>query len=209
MSFTPVVAKDANNASQSFGAFQDAASVNYSAVSLDSTRPTYRASASFTPFGTADLTLLSIQGSATKTIRITRILMTGSSTALGSTLFGLQRTSTIGAGGTAVSPTVAKLDTNSAAATAVVKHFTTAAQSQGTAVGGLLSSFQLFTTTVTTPTVAWAEAQTIFPEKGYVAGQAIVLRGTADFLEVQNLNGGNVKAGSILQYMVEWVEDAS
>ncbi len=204
-----IVVRDGNNAAQNVASFPDLAGNNYSGVSLDSSGQIYRASASFTPFGTSDLTLISIKGSATKTVRIKRIMLGGSSTALGSILMGIQRTSTVGTGGTAVLPTVAKLDTGSATATATVTHFTTAAQSVGTPVGGPLSSFQLFTTTVTTPTVAFCEMQMIFPERGVTIGQGLVLRGTADFIEIQNLNAGNVKAGSILQYMVEWAEDAS
>lgn len=209
MALSTLTVRDGNNAAQTIPTMADLAGNLMPMNSLDSAQQVYRASASFTPVGTSDLTLVSIKGSSTKTVRIRRILLGGSSTALGSILMGLQRTSTVGTGGTAVLPTVAKLDTSSATATATVTHFTTAAQSQGTAVGGTLSQFQLFTTTVTTPTVAWAEAQCIFPERGATIGQALVLRGTADFIEIQNLNAGNVKAGSILQYMVEWVEDAS
>lgn len=209
MAFTPVIARDGNNAAQSMAAFQDLANVNYPAVSLDSNQQVYRASASFTPQATAAVTVISIAGSASKTVRIRRILLGGSATALSSTLFILQRSSALGAGGTAVPPTVAKLDTQSATAVALVNHYTTTLKAAGTGVGGPLSSFQLFQTTVTTPTVAYAEPLLCFPERGAQGGQSIVLRGAADFLEIQNANGGNLAAGSILQYMIEWVEDAS
>jgi hypothetical protein len=188
---------------------QDAQSNSMQLVGLDSNIPTYRAASSFTPQATAGVTVLSIQGSATKTIRIKRILIGGSATALSATLFKLVKTSALGVGGTIVSPTVAKLDSGSAAATAVVSHYTTTLKAAGTAIDGDLSDFQLFQTTVTTPTVAFAEMQSAFPEKGAVMGQAIVLRGTAQFIEVQNANAGNLAAGSILQYVVEWTEDNS
>lgn len=209
MPFTPVVARDGNNATQSMGALQDSAGVNYPLVSMDSAMPTYRVAASFTPQATAAVTVLSIQGSATKTIRIKRVLLGGSATALSSTLFRLVKTSALGAGGTVVTPTVAKLDSSSVAATAVVSHYTTSLKAAGTAIDGDLADFQLFQTTVTTPTVAYAEMQAAFPEKGAVIGQSIVLRGTSQFLEVQNANGGNLAAGSILQYVIEWQEDDS
>lgn len=210
MSYLPIAVRDGNNAAQNMGAFQDASLVNYSAVMMDSTRPTYRVAANFTPQPTGAVTLISIQGSASKTIRIKRILVQGSITGgVASTLFGLQRTSALGAGGTTVSPTVAKMDTLSATASAVVSHYTTTLKAAGTPVGGPLSTIQLFSTTAVTPTVAWADGQMMFPEKGAPIGQALVLRGVADFVEVQNLNAGNLGTNQTISYMVEWEEDAS
>lgn len=209
MAFTPVSVKDGNGSAQSMANFQDASGNNQPVISLDSQRATYRASANFTPTATAAVTVLSIQGSATKTVRIKRILLSGVSTALSSSTLQLQRTSALGAGGTIVSPTVAKLDTGSAAATAVVSHYTSTAKAAGTGVGGPITTWQQFTTTVTTPTVAWAESQMPFPEKGAPIGQAIVLRGTADFLEIQNVTPANLGAGTVYAYTVEWEEDAS
>src|SRR6266545_1587323 len=110
MAFTPVVARDGNNAAQSMAALQDLSSVNYPQVGMDSTQQTYRASASFTPTATAGVALFNIQGSATKTIRIKRIMLGGVATALSDTLFTMRKVSALGAGGTAVTPTIAKLD---------------------------------------------------------------------------------------------------
>ena len=210
MALTPIIVRDGNNAAQSMDALQDAAGVNMSVVSLDSTRPTYRASANFTPLVTAAVALISIKGSASKTIRIKRILVGGVSTALSASVLQLQRTSSVGTGGTIVTPTVSKLDTGSAAATAIVQHYTTAAQSAGVAVGGPISTQLITTSTVTTPTVGnFGTPQAMFPEFGAPVGQAIVLRGAADILEIQNVAPTNLGAGSVLTYMVEWEEDAS
>jgi len=210
MAFTPVIARDGNNAAQSMAAFQDAASINYAGMSLDSTRQVYRASANFTPQATAGVTVITITGSATKTVRIKRLLLGGVSTALSASVFALQRTSALGAGGTLVAPTVGKLDTLSAAATAVVNHWTTSLKAAGTPVGGPLSTQLITTSTVTTPTVALAGVpQAMFPEFGAPIGQAIVLRGVADILEVQNIAPTNLGAGTVLTYMVEWEEDGS
>ena len=209
MAFTPIVARDGNNVAQSIGAFQDAAGVNYSAMSLDSAIPTYRAAANFTPQATGAVTVISIQGSATKTIRIKRIGISGVSTANGQNVYALQRTSALGAGGTTVNPTVAKLDTNSATATAVVAHYTTSLKAAGTGVGGPLSTANVQTCVTAVPTVMVPSATQLFPEFGVPAGQAIVLRGAADFLEVQNLAAANLAAGTVLSYFVEWTEDAS
>ena len=209
MAYTPVVALDGNNAAQSMGALQDASGNNFPQVNLDSNRPTYRAAASFTPFATAALTVVKLTGSASKTVRVKRILLGGTATALSNTLFKLIRVSAIGAGGTAVNPTVAKNDTASAAATAVATHYTTAANAADTTAEGPLSCFNLFQSTVTTPTVAFCEPQCVYPERGAPAGQSIILRTTSEILAITCFNGGNMAAGSILQYAIEWEEDNS
>lgn len=209
MAFTPVVARDGNNAAQNMAALQDLAGVNYPQVGSDSTQQTYRAAGSFTPLVTAALTIISLKGSATKTVRVKRILLGGTATALSNTLFKLIRVSAIGAGGTGVNPTIAKNDTRSAAATAVATHYTTAANAADTTAEGPLSCFNLFQSTVTTPTVAFCEPQVVYPERGAPGGQSIILNGVAEFLAITNFNGGNMAAGSIIQYAIEWVEDAS
>lgn len=208
MAFTPVVAKDGNNAAQNMAALQDLAGVNYSQVGLDSTQQTYRASASFTPFATAPLALVTIIGSATKTVRIKRILIGGVATALADTLFRLTRVSVIGTGGTVVAPTISKNDSGTATATAVVQHYTTAAQSTGT-VGSTLSHWRQFIATVTTPATAYVNpTYQVFPECG-VGGQSLVLRGVAEMIQIENFNAGNLGAATVLEYVIEWVEDGS
>ena len=209
MALTPLVIRDGNNAAQSVVAFQDGAGYNLSAVSLDSSRATYRAAANFTPQATAAVTIISIQGSATKTVRIKRIGLSGVSTGAGQNVYALQRTSALGAGGTAVNPTVAKVDTLDAAATAVVAHYTTSLKAAGTGVGGPLSTSNVQTCVTAVPTTGVLPVTQLFPEFGVPSGKAIVLRGTADFLEIQNLAGTNLAAGTVLNYFVEWEEDGS
>lgn len=206
---TSITYKDGNNASGTTGSLPDLAGNNAPTVSLDNGRQVYRASASFTPQATAGVTVVSLQGSATKTVRVHRVMIGGAATALSDTLFGLIRTSALGAGGTTVNPTIAKLDTSSATATAVPAHYTATLKAAGTPVGGNISTIRLFQDTVTTPTVASREASLLFPERGAVIGQAIVLRGVAEFIEIQNQNAGNLAAGTVLEYVIEWSEDGS
>ena len=212
MAFTPLAAKDGNQVAQNMGAFQDASGNNFPAVSLDSNRAYYRASASFVPVTTGALTLIQVQGSATKTIRITRVFMSGSTvTAVASMVAYTQITSTAGTTGTAVAPTIAKLDQGSATATAVVNHFTTAAQTVGTLIGGPLSFFTLPLPITAVPTAAQPATTpyVVFPEAGVPIGQAIVLRGTAQYFNVVNSAPANFANAPVLQYTVEWTEDAS
>lgn len=216
MALVPLVVRDGNNAAQSQEMLQgvSGAGNNIPVVSLDSTRVTYRASANFTPQATAAVTIITITGSATKTVRIKRLFMGGVSTAVSISTYQLQRTSALGAGGTLVAPTVAFLDRGAgatyAAATAVVNHWTTTLKATGTAVGGPITTRQVGTNVVTTPATAWIEAYApLFPEGGSTIGSAIVLRGAADILEVQNVTPTNLGAGTVLAYFVEWEEDNS
>ena len=216
MALSPLVVRDGNNAAQNQEMLQGVSGSgnNIPLVSMDSTRVTYRVAAQFTPTATAGVTLFSITGSATKTVRIMRIMVGGVSTALSDrAILALQRTSALGAGGTTVSPTVALLDRGAsasyAAATAVVSHYTTTLKAAGTGVGGYLAVQRVFTDTVTTPTVASREDLVLFPERGVAIGSAIVLRGASDYLECQNINASDLAAGTVLNYMVEWIEDAS
>jgi hypothetical protein len=210
MALPTAVVRDANNAAQSVASLADLASNIMPMHSLDSSQQVYRASANFTPTATAGVVLFSIQGSATKTVRIRRITIGGVSTALSASVIALQKVSALGAGGTIVSPTIAKLDSGSAAATAVVSHYTSTLKATGTPMGGPLSTQLITTSTVTTPTVALAGVpQVLFPEGGAPIGQAIVLRGAAEYLEVMNVTPTNLAAGTVLNYVVEWIEDGS
>lgn len=207
---TSLAVKDANNASQTLTTLTNPAGDQRYSVSVDAAgEAVYRVSANFTPQATAAVTLVSVTGSATKTVRIRRILIGGVSTANAQSIFALQRTTALGAGGTTVTPTVAKLDSGTvAASTAVVSHYTATLKAAGTASGGPLATFQVFTNVVTTPTLTPAQVMA-FPELGAPIGSAIVLRGTGDFLELQNVTPTNLSSGTVLFYTIEWAEDAS
>lgn len=211
MAYTPVTVLDGNSASKSMGAFQDASSVNYPAVSLDSNMPHYRASGTFTPATASALTMIKLTGSATKTVRVTRVMVGGTATGMAAPVFKLIRVSALGAGGTAVNPTVAKLDTGAAAATAVATHYTTTVLAADTTSEGALCHCIVGMPITAVPTTTSPEQTMIFPERGAGAlgGQAIVLRGTTEILAVTNVSPANLAAGTVLTYTLEWREDAS
>lgn len=215
MAFTPLVVKDGNNASQNIQAFQDASSNSAQAVSLDSTQATYRTGALFTPFATAPVTFFSIIGSATKTVRVKRIGVWIVATANASLGVTLNKGTALGTGGTVVSPAITKMDSGSAAATAVVKHYTTAAQSAATGSTTAILSTANLTGNLVAETVQIYAPQAInvlFPESG-VGGQALVLRGTAEIIELQlslgQSGGANGPPAMQMGYFVEFVEDGS
>lgn len=209
MAITPIIVRDGNNAAQSMSALQDGAGYNSTTVSLDTGRATYRAAGNFTPQATGAVTLISIQGSATKTVRIKRIGVGGVATANVQQIFQLLKTSALGAGGTAVAPTVTPLDSASPAGTAVVQHYTTTLKATGTAIGGPLTMANVQLSVTAVPTVGVLPVTQMFPEFGAPVGQAIVLRGTSQYLEVQNVLAANLGAGSVLCYFIEWEEDNS
>jgi hypothetical protein len=189
---------------------QDPGNVQAYIVSLDRAGAAmYRASATFTPQATAAVTLITVTGSATKTVRIKRILVSGVSAANATVPFQIIRSTALGAGGTAVPPTVGKLDSGTvAAATAVVNHYTSTLKAAGTSTGiGPLAVGRIFTSVVTTPTLAPVPS-VLFPEMGGPINQAIVLRGASDFLEIQNTNAGNLSGSTVLDYVIEWSETA-
>lgn len=207
MALSTLTARDGNNQAVTIPGMADLAGNISPGYTLDNARQTYRATASFTPFATAALALITIQGSASKTVRIQRICLGGVATALADTLFRMTRLTALGTGGTVVAPAISKHDTASATATAVVQHYTTAAQSVGTATN-VLKTWRQFIGTVTTPATAWIQEQVLFPE-GPAQGQNLVLRGVGDFIQIENLNAGNLGAATVLEYTIEWVEDAS
>ena len=216
MPITPLIVRDGNNAVQNQEMLQgiSGSGNNIPVHSLDTTRVTYRASANFTPQATAAVTIITVTGSATRTVRIKRLFMGGVSTAVSSSVYALQRTSALGAGGTLVAPTVAFLDRGAAAgyaaATAIVNHWTTTLKATGTVIGGPISTRAVGTNVVTTPATAWIEPLApLLPEAGMPVGSAIVLRGVAEILEVQNVTPANLGAGTVLYYTVEWEEDLS
>lgn len=209
MAITPIIVRDGNNAAQSISAFQDPSGYNASCFSLDTGRATYRAAANFSPQVTGAVTVLSIQGSATKTVRIKRIGLSGVSTGAGQNVYLLQKTSALGAGGTTVTPTATPLDSASPAATAVVQHYTTTLKAAGTPIGGPLSAANVQTCVTAVPTTGVPAQTLLFPEAGAPIGQAIVLRGAAQYLEVQNAAAANLAAGTVLCYFVDWEEDNS
>lgn len=206
-----ITVTDGAGASRGLATLTDPAGIQHPVNSLDEAgTAVYRASATFTPQATAGVTLITFTGSATKTCRIRRILLGGHSTANAETTVALQRTTALGAGGTAVVPNPAKVDSGTiAAATGVVSHYTTTLKAAGTATGvGPLTTTEFFTGVITTPTVA-IPMQQIWPDVGSPIGQALVVRGVADFIEVQNTNAGNLSAATVLSYAIEWIEDNS
>lgn len=179
-------------------------------VMTEGQKATYTASVTgFSPVASAT-DILNIFGSSSKTIRITRIEISGTTSAATAAVNDLQviKRSTAGTLGSAVltALTAVPHDSASAAASATISTVGTANYTTlGTSVGILQArkfTCQLATATATdfpiVPPTIWS-----FTER---SEQGIVLRGATQQLAL-NWNGGAVPAGCSLDISVTWTEE--
>lgn len=165
--------------------------------------PTYAASAkAIVPIASTTQPTFSIQGSASKTIKITKMSISVSATT-GTALptsVSLQRYSSI-TGGTPVAITAGLYDTANAAATAVIQNWTAAPTI--VAVGGPLASQRLNWTTAgaTVGNTTMYKAEFTFGNVN--STQELTLRGTAQWVGLLLTAVGTTPVADIY---VEWVE---
>lgn len=168
----------------------------------DGYKRTYAASwAAFTPAATPT-NILSITGSATKTIRILRIGISATQTTAGIINVQLNKLSSALTGGTPVAPTgIVPFDSASPAATATPRTYS-ANTTGGGAVVGFIKNVKL-----TVPVVAVlgaAQNEYVFDfTKNY--SQDVVIRGTSEVVSL-TLLGVTLTGGSI-SIWVEWTEE--
>ena len=170
----------------------------------------YRASILFTLGVATPTEVVVMQGSATKTIRLTKINVQGWSTTAGVMKWKLSRRTSAGTLGSAVLtaiPTQGKSDSGTVASpTLTISTVGTANYTTVGTLGAILDcgvvGFNL--AAQINNTIPWE------PTKG--AAQAFVLRGTSDWLTLDggaDAGGDAVPAGGVALITVEWVEDAS
>ena len=178
---------------------QDLYSWGNNALSVSQTdlnKPTYSATNIFTAANLAT-DIFTVTGSATKTIRINKLIISGTQTTAGVASIFLLRRSTANTLGTSTTLTNTTHDSQNAAATAIVRSYT-ANPTLGTLVGNI-KTHKLFI-----PTTTGAPEQDFF-EWGTRPGQCIVLRGINEVFSV-NLNGVTF-AGNSISISVEWTEE--
>lgn len=164
---------------------------------------TYRATYKNLSVGTAATTnIATIAGSATKTVKVTSIKISGTiATTAENYDAQVNRQSAADTGGTATTAATIDLnDTNNGAATAAAPKFYTAAPTAGTLVAAICSRKIFFP-------VAPAEAQQyeLLPQAA-PGKQGITLRGTSDVLAV-TLNGATPAHASSVDIEFEWTEE--
>lgn len=158
-------------------------------------KPTYSATKNIGVAGSAT-NICQLRGSATRTVRLRRILLSGTAAAVQSELIGIQKYSTAFAGNGA-STTAVPWDSQAAAASAAVESWT-ANPTAGTLVGSLIDPFFTWnnaTTGVGAPLVL------TFGERG----SAAVLRGVAQSITV-NMNA-NPGTSNFVSCTFEWTEE--
>ena len=147
--------------------------------------------------------IFTLTGSATRNIKVRRIVVDGIKTATSHEVVQIIKRSTANTGGTSTTPAAVPHDSTNAAATAVARAYT-ANPTLGTAVGTILAKRVVFK--AQTPANAQSVgAGTVFDERFGDANQAIILRGVNDVLAV-NLNGVTLTGGSV-NVTVEWSEE--
>lgn len=155
---------------------------------VDGQKATYAAGITQLVVAASATDIFTIAGSASKTVRITRVRLSGIKTTAGAAVdVQLLLRSTADTAGTKTNPTAIPFDSNSAAATAVVAAYT-ANPTLGTSVG-LIGVDSVF---VPLATAAGGQLDWNF---GNRPEQAIVLRGATQQLCV-NLNGVTVGGGA-------------
>ena len=172
-----------------------------SAAPIDGQKASYSASTLKLAVATSANVIWTLTGSATKTIRVTRIELSGTCATTAKDInFFIAKYSTAATGGTAgTAPTIAPHDSASAAATATIGVYT-ADPTAGTSVGNIRSgNLQLAVTAGTTATGLYVAS---FGDR---PSQAIVLRGIAQQIGI-SLNAENT-ATTVMDIVVEWTEE--
>ena len=169
------------------------------AVGTEGKRATYAAAIAGLVSAATATDIFTITESATKTIRILRIIFSISTTTGSGLSFTAQliKRSTANSGGTSTSPTVVAHDSNDAAGTAVVRAYT-ANPTLGTTVGSIRAErTEAAPQGITRDRVVW--------DFGVRNGRAIVLRGTSEVLAV-NFNSTTI-TGPVIGASIEWTEE--
>ncbi len=166
------------------------------AVNTEGTKATYSLAGAVTLAATpSDVVILN--GSGTKTVRVTRIEVSIGATAAGFADIVLIKRSAANTSGSSTTPTPVPNDSTNAAATAVVSVYT-ANPTPGAAVGNVRWVKAGVTAADGVVTQAW--------HFGVTNDQAIVLRGTAQGLAI-NLNGDALLSGEVFSYSIEFTEE--
>ena len=147
-----------------------------------------------------------IQGSATKTVEIKRLSITGGATAAGSMRYLVTRRSTAGTLGSAVltAVTAAKRDTGNPAATAVVSSVGTANYTTPGTTAGELASGRVNLVAIGSAATS-SDCQPVVLEFGVKDDQPLRLNGVSDWITIEG-GGSAIPSGGKWDITVTTVE---
>lgn len=165
---------------------------------------TYRAGQSaFTPLADPVVPFFTIQGSATKVVKVRHIKISWGCTTGNAAVNVMRfRRFTVISGGTPAAVTANPNDTSDPAATAVVQQWTTLPTTATPFNAGVLANEMMQWTTNTATLVGPIPVEWNF---GLNASQAMVLRGTSDWFGIEVAAVGT--ANPLMTIRVEWTEE--
>jgi hypothetical protein len=169
------------------------------ATPTDGVDQTYSATVSFTAPATAT-DILTITGSASKAVRIAKIMVSCTQTTAGLGTFYLLKRSTANTGGTSTILTAVPHDSQNNAATAVIRAYTV----NPTALGTLVGNMAIFKKEFPAPAFANSDVNPLVLVFGGNS-QGITLRGTGEILCL-NLNS-ITQTGNIIAITITWTEE--
>lgn len=167
---------------------------------VDGGKNTYRASITALASASSATDIFTLTGSANKTIRVTRLEISGQQTTAAAAQVVVLVRSTANTSGTSTNPTAVPHDSNSPAASATVTAYT-ANPTTGSLVGNIYAGYVF----LAAPATATVGSDKVVFDYGNRPAQAIVLRGATQVLAV-NLNGVTVTGGAF-DINVEWSEE--
>lgn len=165
------------------------------AVNTEGNKATYSFGANIATVAATPTDVVTLSGSASKTVRILRVTVSAIGVAASTDLALVKRTAA-NTGGTASTPTPAQHDSSDAAATAVLSQYSANAASLGTGINFRTQKLNL-NTAGSAGSLTWD-----FTSRN---GKGMVLRGTTQFLAISFLNAPT--APTSLNYDVEWTEE--
>ena len=170
----------------------------------DGAKSTYSAAVQGLNIANSATDIFTITGSATKTVRITKIGISGTQTTGMLQDLLLIKRSSAPVGGTSTTPAIVSYDSNSAAGTAVARAYTSNPTTLGTSIG-IIKVAKLLINQVSGGPGGPSSPQDIVWTFGAGPSQALVLRGIAQQISI-NYNG-QTSAGSSFDLFVEWTEE--
>ena len=171
---------------------------------IDGIKASYAVTALGIVSATSATDIFALTGSATKLIRISRIVISGTATTIQQTDVQLIKRITADTGTSASTPTPMSYDSTSAAATATCATYTANPTITSTGSGTIFVQKLLFN--LPTPASAYATpSEKMICDYGTRPTKEVILRGVAEQLVV-NLNGVTV-AGPLIDVTVEFTEE--
>lgn len=145
--------------------------------------------------------LWTLTGSATKTVKVTRVEISGEATTAVPAQIVLLKRSVANLTGTSSAPTIVPYDSADGVASATPLAYTANPGTLGTAVGDIRIGYVF----LSAPATATVGPEKFIVDFGSRQGQEVVLRGIAEVFAI-NLNAATVTGGAF-DITVEWTEE--